>query len=47
MTVTNKSPVYMNLEWMGKIPERIEVTGNEEEDVGSYWINLLAPELFF
>jgi hypothetical protein len=28
---------------MGKIGERI-VTGNEEEDVGSYWINVSRQE---
>jgi hypothetical protein len=32
------------LEWIGKIEEMIEVTGNEEEDVGSYWINLSKQE---
>jgi hypothetical protein len=29
---------------MGKLQEGIEVTGNEEEDVGSYWIKLRKQE---
>jgi len=29
---------------MVKLEERIEVTENEEEDVGSYWINLSKQE---
>jgi hypothetical protein len=32
------------LEWIGKLQERIEVTGKEEEDIGSYWIKLRKQE---